>query len=297
MTSTILIDASSAPESGPPRSVRQTPAPTSGHTFGGVFRSERIKFTSLRSIRLTLLITVVCGLAMSTLIAALWSGEMNAGGMGDMFGPGDAGLQGYLLFAATMSAPFLALVFGVLGVFAISSEYSSGMILSTLTAVPKRGPVYLAKAVLLAVVSGLTAAALVLGGLGIAVLFYPPSAAALGAGVVISGALGTIAYLVLISLFAFGIAALLRSTAGGVAVVAGVTFVLPIVFQVLSITNWDWVGVAMSYLPTPLGSTLASGLTEVAAGPSYWGALIAMLVWAAVTVVPAAILFQRRDAR
>ncbi|MBL3698158.1 ABC transporter permease [Leucobacter luti] len=300
MTSTVLIDASSAPTPAQPQSRRGAAAgrDRSGLTFGGVLRSERIKFTSLLSVRLSLIITVVIGLALSTLIAALWSSEIGGGDAGMTLGQGDAALQSYLLFASTMTAPFLALVFGVLGVFAISSEYSSGMILSTLTAVPRRSPVFAAKALLLSLVSGIAAAVLVIGGLGIGVLFFPEAASQLLSTTVISGALGTIAYLVLISLFAFGVAGLLRSTAGGIAVVTGATFVLPIAFQVLSITGWEWVSTAIAYLPTPLGSTLASGIVDGQGGaPSFWGALIAMAVWAAVVVLPAAVVFKRRDAR
>lgn len=295
MTSTLIIDGSSAPAPAPNGATR-APLPGPGQTFGGVLRSERIKLSSLLSVRFTLLITVLSGLGISTLMAVLMSGEIRSGNAG-MFGAGAEGLQSYLLMASTLSAPFLALIFGVLGVFAISSEYSSGMILSTLTAVPKRTPVFVAKALVLAALSAITATVLVLGGLGVAVLCLPDAAAQIGTTPVISGALGTIAYLVLISLFAFGVAALLRSTAGGVAVVAGITFVMPIVFQVLSMTGWEWVGTASMYLPTPLGGTLSQGLTTMPMEPGYWQAFIAMVVWAAVTVVPAAILFKRRDAR
>lgn len=294
MTSTLIIDGSSAPAPQPTAAMR-TPLPGRRQTFGGVLRSERIKLSSLLSVRLTLLITVLSGLGISTLIAVLWSAEMRAGDA--MFGGGEAGLQSYLLLSSTLSAPFLALIFGVLGVFAISSEYSSGMILSTLAAVPKRTPVFLAKAFVLAVVSALTATLLVVGGLAVAIICTPDAAAQLTSRPVVTGALGTIAYLVLISLFAFGVAALLRSTAGGIAVVAGITFVLPIVFQVLSMTGWEWVGTASAYLPTPLGGTLSQGITELPMEPGFWQALVAMVIWAAVTVVPAAILFKRRDAR
>lgn len=294
MTSTILIDASTAPTPPLPQSVR-APLPGPGQTFGGVLRGERIKFTSLRSIRLTLFITAAFGLALSALVALLWSAEMG-GAPGGVDALGAEALQGYLLLVATLAAPFLALVFGVLGVFAISSEYSSGMIQSTLTAVPSRTPVYLAKALVLALVAGVTALVLVFGGLGIAAVVMPAAAAYIGSSVVISGALGTVAYLVLIALFAFGIAALLRSTAGGIAVVAGITFVLPVVFQILTMMNWEWVNVVSSYLPMPLGLVLSQGVIDGGGSPDFWQALIAMVVWAAAVLVPAAILFKRRDA-
>lgn len=303
MTSSIVIDAGSATTPGQPpqHGTRQTrdrvARPVS---FGGVLKSERIKLTSLRSIKITLIITVLFGIALSAAIAFFFSNELrntSADGAPSFLTTDAAGLQSYLLIIATFATPFLALVFGVLGVFAISSEYSSGMILSTLTAVPKRTPVFFGKALVLAAVAAIGALVLVGGSLAVAVLCYPSAAAQLGSGIVVSGALGTIAYLVLISLFAYGVAALLRSTAGGIAVVAGVTFVLPIAFQLLAMTGWEWVAAVTPYLPAQLGSLLSQGVVEVSAGPNFWVALAAMVGWVAVVALPAAVLFTRRDAR
>ncbi len=293
MTSTIVIDAGSAP-TPPATPQRSTASAARGLvTFGGVLRSERIKLTSLRSIKLTLLITVIVGIGLSAAIALLFRNEMrDAGSVA-----GGSDLQFYLLVVSTFASPFLALIFGVLGVFAISSEYSSGMILSTLTAVPKRTPVFLGKALVLAAVSALTALVLVAGGLAAAVICYPQSAAQIGSSMVITGVLGTIAYLVLISLFAFGVSVLLRSTAGGIAVVAGVTFVLPIAFQMLTMTGWEWVTTVSAYLPAQLGSVLSAGAVEVASGPTFAVAMLAMAVWVVAVMLPAAAAFKRRDAR
>ncbi|PRI11689.1 ABC transporter permease subunit [Leucobacter massiliensis] len=299
MTSTIIIDASSAPEQsqGAGRTVSSRPRAVHAKLgFGGVLRSEWIKLSSLRSIRITLLLTVLGGLGLSGLMSLMWSQQ----GIG-MFGSGPAALQGYLLFGPALLSSFLALVFGVLGVFAISSEYSSGMILSTLTAVPKRTSVFVAKMLVLAGLS--VAAALVIfgGGLGVAVAFMPDAAAQLGSPAVVSGTLGAIAYLTLVALFAFGVSALLRSTAGGIAVVAGVSFVLPIVMQLMTMTGWSWVPEVSSYLPGSLGSRLAQGVTETAAaapaGPGFGLAFAAMVLWAAVVVIPALLAFKRRDAK
>lgn len=257
----------------------------------GIIRSEWIKLMSLRSIRVTLLITVLASLGLSTLMA--WG--LNR----EFVGAPEAGLISYLLTVATFASAFLALIFGVLGVFAISSEYSSGMILSTLTAVPRRTPVFGAKALVMSLIAGVTALLLVLGSLGIALIFMPDASSALMSGQVLSGVLGTVAYLVLIALFAYGVSALLRSTAGGIAIVAGVTFVLPIGFQILSMMGWEWVLTVLDYLPASLGSVLGTGIIERSAdmtGPDFWQALLAMSVWAAAVLVPAVFAFKGRDA-
>ncbi|QIM16693.1 ABC transporter permease [Leucobacter insecticola] len=304
MNSTIVIDASSVPN---PNQTSQ-PEPTSRAslqrrngeprprlTFGGVVRSERIKLTSLRGVRITMLVSVVAGLGLSLLMAWMMSSS-NAGGVDEVFGTGDEALQSYLLMISTFSASFLSLVFGVLGVFAVASEYSSGMILSTLTAVPKRMPVALAKTLVLSTLALLAAVIVVGGGLGIAAAFAPKALGQIGSTVVISGALGTVAYLVIFALFAMGVAGMLRSSAGAIAVVTGVAFVLPVGFQVLTMTGWAWVYDVMNVLPSSLGSILSQGTLEGSV-VGFWPALALMAAWAAATLIPAAIVFVWRDAK
>jgi hypothetical protein len=52
---------------------------------------------------------------------------------------------------------FAQLAFGVLGVLAISAEYGTGMIRTTLTAVPRRPTVFAAKALVVAETAGVAA--------------------------------------------------------------------------------------------------------------------------------------------
>lgn len=295
MTSTIVIDASSAPSAtqtpqAPPQ--RRSNAPRPKLTFGGVVRSERLKLTSLQGVRLTILISILAGLGLSTLIAWQWTGNIDVSSAS-----GEAALQNYLLPVSTGAASFLVLVFGVLGVFAVSSEYSSGMILSTLTAVPMRMRVASAKIIVLGIIATITSLIVVGAGLAVGVAFAPDALSQLGSSVVVSGALGTVAYLVLFALFAMGAAGILRSAAGAIAVVTGTAFVLPVAFQMLAMTGWEWVEQATNYLPMTLGNTLAQGAVAAESGLGYWGSLAAMVVLAAVTLIPAAVIFARRDAR
>ena len=302
-TSTIVIDAGPGTGAVAVQARDRSASPSasgrparSGITLGGVLRSERIKLSSLRSVKITLLVTSLMGIGLSALMALMWSSQVGQGPGALPAGP--EGSETYLLLVSTFTAPFLALVFGVLGVFAISSEYSSGMILSTLAAVPKRTPVFVAKAIVLAGFAALTALVLVVAGLALGVAFMPASAAELASARVISGAGGAIAYLVLIALLAYGVAALTRSTAGGIAIIVGLTFVLPIGFQLLTMTGWEWVTVASQYLPSNLGNTLTGGITAPVDGLlGFWAALAAMIAWAAVALIPAGAAFVRRDAK
>ncbi|GAA1776748.1 ABC transporter permease [Leucobacter iarius] len=292
---TTTAPAGSAPQAPARRTDAHRNAVRPRLRFGGVLRSEGIKLSSLRSIRWTLIATVVAGLGLSLLIS--WGLKSTAG----MEGAPTIPPETYALSSATIAAPFIALVFGVLGVFAISSEYSSGMILSTLTAVPKRTPVFLAKAIVLGIIAVVTAAILVIGGLLIALLFNSEVGSVIFSKAVVSGGAGAIAYLTLIALLAFGVAALFRSTAGGIAVIAGLTFVLPLGLQIASMTGWEWVSTVSHYIPFSLGNTMSAGIAEAtvpgATGPDYWGAMLVMLAWALVAVIPAGILFRTRDAK
>lgn len=265
-------------------------------SFGGVLKSERIKLSSLRSIRITLLITLLASAGLSLLSAWAMKSSFSYEGV-EVFALSADALQSYLLTVSTFASPFLALIFGVLGVFVMSSEYSSGMILSSLAAVPKRTPMYFGKALVLAAIAAVTALVLVVVGLAIGVLFLPDAASEILSVPVLTGALGAIVYLVCVALLGFGFAAILRSTAGGISVVAGLIFVLPIGFQFLSMTGWEWVPTVAKYLPMALGSTLSMGDVAASTDPSYWLAMIAIVLWAAVPAALGLAVLKSRDAK
>ncbi|MBC9954698.1 ABC transporter permease [Leucobacter sp. cx-42] len=267
-------------------------------SFGGVIRSEWIKLSSLRSIRIIVLLTLVGGIALNLLIALVASSEYATT---DFANAGAEMHQSYLLTVATFASPFMALVFGALGVFAIGSEYSSGMILSTLIAVPGRKAVFIAKAIVTAALALGMGLILTITSLGLAILSFPTAGDQALSAPVVTGILGTTLFLTLITVFALGIAALLRSTAGGIVVVVGIMFVLPIAVAILAgFSTWEWPYELSRYLPDQLGSTLAQGIQdpEYAYEPfGYWKALLCMFGWATITLVPAGILFAKRDAR
>ena len=307
MTTTYILDGSSAPDprADHPAAQRQSAAQGPAGlraaagaklSFGGLLRSERIKLSSLRSVRFTLAATLVAGLGLSGLFSMLWVNEGPSG-------QSAAEHTQYLLMASSISVPFIALVFGVLGVLVMSSEYASGLILSTLVAAPRRGAVFAAKGAMLASFALVTAAIVVVGSLLLAVAFEPDAAAQMFTTQVVTSAVGLIAYLTLLALFAYGVATLTRNAAAGIGIVAGVTFVAPIALQILMMTGWEWVSSVMDYLPTSLANVLSMGVlpaTDAAVmdttGLSYGGALAVIVAWAAVTVIPAAIVFKRRDA-
>src|SRR5580693_10548904 len=122
--------------------------PASGRAgLGGTLRSELTKIRSVRSTYWTLLVLLVVsigiGAAITGATAANWSHTT----------PSDRAT-----FDATQASVaglfFLGqLVIVVLGAIVLTAEYSTGMIRTSLTAMPRRITVYLAKVVVFAVVA------------------------------------------------------------------------------------------------------------------------------------------------
>ena len=279
--------------------ISKTPTPHQArahrNTFAGVVHSEWIKLMSLRSIRFTLILTFLVGVGITTLGAIVintYAGEMIAA---------DGGAN-YLMQALQPPIMFLGLLFGVLGIFALSSEYSSGMILSTLAATPNRSRVFFAKLLVVTLISFGTAFVTITVGQLVALGIQPDAAAGLTDTQYLTSVLGSLLFLVAMTLLSFGIAGILRSTAGGIAVMAVLTFVLPIAFSFATMANKAWIDWIMNHLPLVLGNFLSMGVMEIPDGWEGemipWGeSLISIAVWAIVLVAPAYLLFVKRDAK
>lgn len=239
-------------------------------TQARVIRSEWIKFWSLRSTVVTLatavaLLVGIGLLASSMLDSGTAGGPPGPGGPGDL-GPVDASLAGLT---------FAQLAFGTLGVLFMASEYSTGMIRSSLTAVPKRLPVLWAKIAVFAVVVfviGLAAAALAFTGgqalIGDGAASWSDAGvtrAVLGSAVVLSGS----------GVLGLALGALLRSTPAAISTLFGAMFLLSGVAQLLlpeSIRD----NVAQ-YLP----SNASSAFTAVTQGTDALGPWAGLGVFAA----------------
>jgi ABC-2 type transport system permease protein len=190
-----------------------------------VVRAEMIKLRSLRSTRWTLL-AVVAG---SLLVTFLATHNIQRHGPGAFVGfdPTNQSLTGLALGS---------LAIGVLGVLAVTGEYGSGTIRSSLAATPRR-PLFVAgKVVVLGTV------ALVVGEvmtfacffLGQALLSGHAPTAAIGQPGVLEALVLSGAYLALLGLFGMGLGLVLRSTAGALAAFVGLTFLVAVILQPLA---------------------------------------------------------------
>jgi hypothetical protein len=149
------------------------------------------------------------------------------------------------------------LLLGILGVLAITTEFSSGMIRATFAAAPRRPLVLAAKA---AVLGAVTLAAGEISAFAAffaaqAVLTAPAPHAALGQPGVLRAVVMAGAYPALIAVIGLGIGAVVRHTAGAICALVGVLFVLPLLFTTLSTSIQN---ASQNFLPHPMANSLTA---------------------------------------
>lgn len=249
------------------------PGPGRGPGPGRLVVAEWTKLRSLRYTWWTLALAMLLGVGLAVAVAASAGAADLAAGADDVT----------LVLAATGLA---GLVLGVLGALQMSSEYASGTISVSLTAVPRRWPLLAAKAaVLVAVVApvslAISAGALVIGD------------AIMDGGLTFSwpAVVGNTAYLTAVAVLGLGLASLVRGTAMAVTALVALVFVLP---PLLPLLPWGWVGTVADHLPGAAGESLitlagAAPLDDVTAATT-------LAAWALVPLVAAGVLLTRRDA-
>jgi ABC-type transport system involved in multi-copper enzyme maturation permease subunit len=190
---------------------------------------------------------------------------------------------------------FSQLAIGVLGVLVITGEYATGMIRSTMMAVPTRLPVLWAKVLVFAcVVFVLSVPATLIDFLiSSAILTQHHVNPSLSSPHALRAVLGIPLFLTVLAVFTVSLGALLRNTAAGIAAFAGILFVLPGFVGVLSTNLQNDIG---PYLP----SNAASALFTATPNPDNhwlhpWVGFAVFCGYAAVLLVGAAILLVRRD--
>jgi ABC-type transport system involved in multi-copper enzyme maturation permease subunit len=248
-----------------------------------VIRSERIKFLSLRS---TVAVLAVALIAMPVIGLIVAYNTRHASGRID---PND------LVASAPLQSYYLGqLLIGALGVLFVTSEYSSGMIRSTLTAVPRRLPVLWAK---LLVFVGATLVPLVaMSTVSFVLAEAEISRYRTGWSLSDPGSLrvviGTGIYLTFVGLIGAAMGWIVRSTPGALVSYLGLVLVAPGIFgNVLG----HWGKHVSEVLPSPAGGAFISILPDgYALRP--WPGIIVMGAWVVVLTGIAMVQLRRRDA-
>jgi ABC-2 type transport system permease protein len=188
------------------------------------------------------------------------------------------------------------LVIVVLGALVITSEYSTGMIRTSLTAMPRRLVVYVAKAVVFTCVTLVVtfAASFISFYLGQSLLASTHHSATLSQPNVLRAVIGSALYVTLCGLFAFAAGAILRHTAAVIASVIGLLFVIPILAHLLP--N-QWYLDVERWLPDAAGRAIS-----VTIGPqdpnlfAPWNEFSVFAVYTLILLIVGAVLFRTRDA-
>ncbi len=186
------------------------------------------------------------------------------------------------------------LAFGVLGVLAISSEHATGLIRTTLTALPRRRTVLAAKAI---VAGALTLAA---GELVAFAAFFTGqwalSAKHLNAALsdpgVLRGVLAAGLYLTVITLVGLGLGAVIRHTAGAIAALFALVFLIP---QVIHAMPVPWSTSIGKYMLNNAGQQMVA----LHGAPGYLSpgaSLIICVAYTAAALAAAMVVTTRRDA-
>ncbi|MET9428775.1 MULTISPECIES: ABC transporter permease [unclassified Streptomyces] len=253
-----------------------------------VLRSEWTKIRTVSSTVWTLasalVVTVALGAALSALVKATFD---------DMppieqatFDPTVVSFSGMLLGQLAM------VVFGVL---VVGTEYSTGMIRTSLAAVPRRGTFLFGKIAVAGVL------ALAVGLLTSFLSFFLGQAllgehrTSIGEENVLRAVVGGGLYMGLMAVFSMGVAAMLRSTVLSLGILVPFFFLIS---QILSAV--PKAKEVAEYFPDQAGSTImqvvpgAMGSDPAPYGP--WGGLGIMLLWVAAALAGGYAVLKRRDA-
>jgi ABC-2 type transport system permease protein len=181
----------------------------------------------------------------------------------------------------------------VLGVLLISGEYATGMIRSSLTAVPKRLPVLWGKLTVFTAVTVTTmmAACFAAFFLGQALLASHHLQVGIGSPHALRMVAGAGVYLTLVGIIGLALGALLRNTAAGISALVALFFVIP---PVLDLLPDSWSNHIGPYLPASAGEAFWGSPTGSHLSPA--AGLGVLLLWAVVLVGLAAVRLQRADA-
>ncbi len=273
----------------PARTDAPAPART---TTARVVLSEWIKLRTLRSTWLTIGSILLAMVAFGLISALTASGQVE---VSDAQG-GPPGFAGSDPVSTVLSgANFAVLIVAVLGAIVGAREYTTGMIRTTLAAVPRRLPVLWGKlvtfvgvltpTVILGVLVSFVAGMAILDAGGAATLAWSDDGVA-------RAVLGTAVYLVALGVIGVALGILLRGTAAAIGTVIGAVLFVPTLASALLPDSWDGV---LKYLPSNAGMAF----TSVEPGDSLLtpGAGMAVLAaWVLLAVGGAALALLRRDA-
>ena len=190
----------------------------------------------------------------------------------------------------------------VLAVLAVTGEYATRMISTTLTARPDRGVMCAAKAVVVTAVVLGTGALSVAGSVLAARLILPGNGFTRTAGHILlpadtttlRAAGGTVLYLGLLALLSLGVGLAVRDTAAAVTTVLAALYILPLVAQAIPDTDLREDLLRIAPMTAGLSIQATRNLGTLPIGP--WAGLGLLAGYAAAALFVGAVLLKVRDA-
>ncbi|MFB6814976.1 ABC transporter permease [Streptomyces sp. NPDC056347] len=253
-----------------------------------VLTSEWTKIRTVSSTVWTLISAFVVTVAMSAALCALMNAQFR-----DLPEMERATFDPTLISFSGMTLGQLAMV--VFGVLVVGTEYSSGMIRTSLAAVPRRGAFLFSKVAVAGVL------ALVVGVATSFVSFFLGQAllgehhTTIGAEHVLRAVIGGGLYMGLIGIFSMGVATMLRSSMLSLGILMPFFF---LVSQILSVV--PGAKKVAQYFPDQAGSKIMQVVPEaMGSGPAPygpWGGFGILLAWVAAALVGGYLVLRKRDA-
>jgi ABC-2 type transport system permease protein len=301
----------------PPASRLSTLPPATGRAgLRGVLASEFTKLRSVRSTYWTLAALFIVSVGIAAIVGIAITSNIHTD-------PANKAGQDATQSVLIAFFEFGQLIIAVLGALVITSEYSTGMIRTSLTAMPRRGVVYAAKLIVFTtvalVVSVVTSfvtffvGMATLSGSGVAAsLFhsitipqggvmtpsgpqFSPATYTITPGEVLTAIIGSALFVTSVAIIAYGLGAIIRHTAGAITSAIGLMFIIPILVQLLPST---WRFDLERFFPDAAGRVLSVTIGQNA-DPHLWSAwpqFGVTLIYAAVLVAVGGYLFSKRDA-
>lgn len=253
-----------------------------------VLRSEWTKVTTVRSTFWTLATAFVVTVGLGALLSAVTASTF------DNMPPDQKATfdPTFVSFAGTTLGQLAMIAFGVL---AVSSEYSTGMIRSSLGAVPQRGTFMVAKIAVSTVVVLVVGMATSFVSFFLGQALLGEYATSIGEENVLRAVIGGGLYMTLMALFSMGVAFLLRSPLLAFAILMPFFFLVSNILGAVEATR----DVGM-YLPDQAGSMIMSvvegsmGSGDRPYGP--WGGLLIMVAWVVAALLAGFVTLKKRDA-
>jgi hypothetical protein len=253
--------------------------------FSDVLRAEWTKARAVPSTMWTLIVAAVLGIGLGALISGVaathYANSPSSHPNWDPTSISNSGLS------------IAQLAIGVLGVLLITSEYSSGSIGTSLAAVPRRGRLLAAKAVVIVVLTfvAVEIIAFVAFLIGQALISGHAPTASLGQTGVLRALVGAGLYGALLGMMGLAFGTIIRNAAGAIAVLVSIIYVLPGISNALPTSIKQTV---QEYWPTEAGGQITQ-VMRTANTLSPWAGFGVFLLFITILSILALRLLTRRD--